>query len=131
MFDNLRFGNFDHLTILTHLRLLNSATSILIARPPQCWLIRPILVQCSIITPKFIVEETSSYWSVTRLSVFLNFSLINQRHTSAITVYNRTETNIENTVRAVYSRNSWLIGCYLLSFPYKCYKLYANRIDSD
>ena len=40
-------------------------------------------------------EETSNYWSVTRRSVFLCFSLVNQRHTSAITVYNRTVANIE------------------------------------
>ena len=53
-------------------------------------------------------EETSSYWSVKRISVFLCFSSVNQRHTSCITVYNRTVTNIENTVRAVHSFNSWL-----------------------
>ena len=52
-------------------------------------------------------EETSSYWSVERISVFLCFSLVNQRHTSGITVYNRTVTNIENTVRVVHSCNSW------------------------
>ena len=40
-------------------------------------------------------EKTSSYWSVKRISVFLCFSLVNQRHTSGITVYNRTVTNIE------------------------------------
>ena len=39
-------------------------------------------------------EETSSYWSVEWISVFLGFSLVNQRHTSVITVYNRTVTNI-------------------------------------
>ena len=53
-------------------------------------------------------EETSSYWSVERISVFVGFSLVNQRHTSVITVYNRTVTNIENSVRAVHSCNSWL-----------------------
>ena len=47
-------------------------------------------------------EETSSYWSVKRISVFLCFSLVNLRHTSGITVFNRTVTNIENTVRAVH-----------------------------
>ena len=52
-------------------------------------------------------EERSSYWSVKRISVFLSFSLANQRHTSGITVYNCTVTNIENTVRAVHSCNSW------------------------
>ena len=41
-------------------------------------------------------EETSSYWLVELTSVFLCFSLVNQRHTSGITVYNRTVTNIEN-----------------------------------
>ena len=41
-------------------------------------------------------EETSSYWSVKRISVFVCFSLVNQWHTSYITVYNRTVTNIEN-----------------------------------
>ena len=53
-------------------------------------------------------EESSSYWSVERISVFVCFSLVNQRHTSVITVYNRTVTNIENTVRAVHSCNRWL-----------------------
>ena len=52
-------------------------------------------------------EETSSYWSVKRISVFLCFSLVNQRNISGITVYNRTVTNIENTARAVHSCNSW------------------------
>ena len=41
-------------------------------------------------------EETSSYWLVERISVFLCFSFGNLRHTSVITVYNRTVTNIEN-----------------------------------
>ena len=52
-------------------------------------------------------EEISSYWSVMRRSGFLCFSLVNQRYTSAITVYNRIVTNFENTVRAVHSSNSW------------------------
>ena len=51
-------------------------------------------------------EETSSYWSLKRISDFLCFSLVNQRHTSGITENNRTVTNIENTVPAVYSYNS-------------------------
>ena len=38
-------------------------------------------------------EETSCYWSVTQISVFLCFSLVSQRYTSGITVYNRTATN--------------------------------------
>ena len=63
-------------------------------------------------------EKTSSYWSVKRISVFLCFSLVNQRHTSGITVYNRTATNIENTVRDVHSCNSWL-------FIYMLYSLYS------
>ena len=45
-------------------------------------------------------DEPSSYWSAKRISVFLCFSLVSQRHTYSITVYNRTVTNIENTVRA-------------------------------
>ena len=45
-----------------------------------------------------------------RISVFLCFSLVNQRHTSCITVYNRTVTNIKNTVRAVHSCNSWFFA---------------------
>ena len=53
-------------------------------------------------------EETSTYWSVKRISVFFCFSFVNQRHTSCIIVYNRTMTNVENTVRAVHSCNSWL-----------------------
>ena len=52
-------------------------------------------------------EETSRYRSVKRKAVFLCFSLVNQQHTSGITVYNRTGTNIENTERAVHSYNSW------------------------
>ena len=51
-------------------------------------------------------EETSSYWSLKRISDFLCFSLVNQRHTSGITENNRTVTNIENTVPAVHSYNS-------------------------
>ena len=47
------------------------------------------------------------YWSVKRISVFLCFSLVNQRHTSGFTVYNRTVANIENTVRAMHSCSSW------------------------
>ena len=39
-------------------------------------------------------EESPSYWSGKRISVFLCFSLVNQRHTSGITVYNRTVNNI-------------------------------------
>ena len=54
-------------------------------------------------------EETSSYWAVKPISVFLCFSLVEQGHTSRITVYSRTVSNIENTVRAVHSCNyySW------------------------
>ena len=52
-------------------------------------------------------EETSSYWSVKRISFFHCFPLVNQLHTSGITVYNCTVTNIENTLRAVHSCNSW------------------------
>ena len=55
-------------------------------------------------------EETSRYWSNKPISVFLCFSLVNQRHTSDIIVYNRTVTYIENTVRAVHSYN----GCFFL-----------------
>ena len=57
-------------------------------------------------------EKTSSCWLVKRISVFLCISLVNQCHTSGITVYNRTLTNIENIVRAVHSCNSWFL--YLL-----------------
>ena len=39
-------------------------------------------------------EDASSDWSVKRISVFLCFSSVKQRHTSGITVYNRTVTNI-------------------------------------
>ena len=66
-------------------------------------------------------EKTSSYWSVKRISVFLCFSLVNQRHTSGITVYNRTVTNIENTVRAVHSCNSWYSGLQTFTF-FSCKK---------
>ena len=36
------------------------------------------------------------------------YQFFNQQHTSGITVYKGTVTNIENTVRAVHSCNSWL-----------------------
>ena len=55
-------------------------------------------------------DEPSSYWSVKRISVFLCFSSVNQWHNSGVTVYNRTETNIENTLRAVHSCNSWFLS---------------------
>ena len=61
----------------------------------------------------FQLEDTSSYWSVRRISVF-SFSLVNQRHTCGITVYNRTVTNNEYTVRAEHSCNGW--SCYIISF---------------
>ena len=41
-------------------------------------------------------EETSNYWLVELISIFFSFSLINQRHTSSIIVYNPIVTNIEN-----------------------------------
>ena len=53
-------------------------------------------------------EETSSYLLVKRISVFLCFSLVDQRHTSGVTVYNLTVSNIKNTVQAVHSCNNWL-----------------------
>ena len=71
-------------------------------------------------------EETSSYWSVTRRSVFLYVSLVNQRHTSAITVHNRTVSNIENTVRAVHSCNSWFILIFNLELLYLIQHLEDN-----
>ena len=63
-------------------------------------------------------EKTSSYWSVERISVFLCFSLVIQWHTSGITVYNRTLTNIEITVRAMQSCNSLFIFI-LVIYKYK------------
>ena len=62
-----------------------------------------------LITPTFIAfGEKSIYWSFKRISVFLCFSWVNQRHTSSgITAYNRTVTNTENAVRAVHSCTSW------------------------
>ena len=63
-------------------------------------------------------EEISTYWSVKRISVFLCFSLVNQRHTSCIPVHNCTVTNIENTVLAVHRCNScfhFISGLYLSS----------------
>ena len=47
------------------------------------------------------LEETSSYWSVKQISVFLCFSLVNQRHTSCITVYNRTKTLCGQCIAAI------------------------------
>ena len=57
-----------------------------------------------------VLYNHASFNRLKRISVFLCFSLVNQRHTSCITVYNRTVTNIENTVRAVHSCNSWLFA---------------------
>ena len=74
--------------------------------------------------------ETSSYWSVKWISVFLCFSLVNQRYTSGITMYNRTVTNIENTVRAMHSCSSWLWMSYQYTrwwwclCTYKCNELW-------
>ena len=56
--------------------------------------------------------ETSSYWSVKRISLFLCFSLVNQRHISGIAANNRTVTDIETTVRAVHSYNSSFSLCF-------------------
>ena len=44
-------------------------------------------------------EETSSYWSVEQISVFLCFSLVNQQYTSGITVYNCTVTELKTVYR--------------------------------
>ena len=46
-------------------------------------------------------EETSSYWPVKCISIFLCFSLVNKPHTSGITVYNRIVTNIENKKKKI------------------------------
>ena len=62
--------------------------------------------------------ETSSNWSVKRISVFLCFSFVNQRHFSCITVYNRTVTNVENTVRAVHSCNSRFYFLFICLFNF-------------
>ena len=59
-------------------------------------------------------EETSSYWLVKRISGLLCLSLVNQRHASCITVYNRIVTNIENTVRGVHSCNSWFLSNFIM-----------------
>ena len=73
-------------------------------------------------------EETSSYWLVKRISVFLCFSLVNQPHTSGITVYDRTVTNIENTVRrAKQSCNSWFLAGSTFSIEKV---LHAQNLDS-
>ena len=55
-------------------------------------------------------EETSSYWSVKRISVFLCFWLVNQRHTSGITVTvqwpifkTRGEPGLVDRVLALYA----------------------------
>ena len=64
-------------------------------------------------------EETSSYCLVKRTPVNLCFSLVNQRHTSGTTVYNRTVTNIEHTVRAVHGCNSWLLPIFYFKLQIK------------
>ena len=52
----------------------------------------------------------------------MSFSLlftVNQRHTSGITVYNRTAINIKNTVRAVHSCNSWFLSIFERCFHHQ------------
>ena len=63
-------------------------------------------------------EKTSSYWSVKRILVFLCFSLVNQRHTAGITVYDRNVTNIEDTVRPCIAAFHFL---YVFKFSYSFY----------
>ena len=72
-------------------------------------------------------EETSSYWSVKRISVFLCFSLVNECHTSAITVYNRRVTNIENTAKAMHSCNSWLYAFNQRLYNYTVKNSFKSR----
>ena len=71
------------------------------------------------------IEETSMYWLVERISVFLRFSLVNQQHTFAFTVYNRTVTNIENLCRPFIAAKAGYI--IFLEIPLSN----ANRIAHD
>ena len=84
------------------------------------------------IMPTFIgLKKTSSYWSVKRISAFLCFSLVNQRHTSGITVYIQTVTNIENTARAVHSCNSWFgLNIFISSYNYTSIQIYMMIIQA-
>ena len=53
-------------------------------------------------------EESFSYWSVKRISVFSLLFIDQSAHLRHHNV-NFTVTNIENTVRAVHSCNSWFL----------------------
>ena len=80
-------------------------------------------------------EETSisSYWAVKRISVFLYFSLVYQRHTSRITVYNHTVTNIENTLRPAKCFRYWSL-CIAAIAGYSRYSsglLYSQLLISQ
>ena len=61
------------------------------------------------------LEESYSYWSVKRISVFLCFSLVFERHTSGITVYNHT-VNISKTGRSCNTLFYTLFYTLLLKF---------------
>ena len=74
-------------------------------------------------------EESSIYRSVKRISVCLCFSLVNKRHTSGITVYNHTVTNIGNTMRAVHSCNSWFSFQSNPKNSDPSYKKYLDLLD--
>ena len=57
-----------------------------------------------------MLEETSSYWSV-ETNICFSLLFIGQPATHFLHHrYNRTVPNIENTVRAVHSCNSWLFA---------------------
>ena len=72
-------------------------------------------------------KESSSYWSVKRILVFLCFSLLNQRHNFGITVYNCTVTNIENHAtfyRFKESSSYWSVKRILV---FLCFSLLNQR----
>ena len=77
--------------------------------------------------------ETSNYWSVKRKAVFLCYSLINLRHTPGITVYNRTVTNIENTVPCIAAIAGIFayFSCYLLVIECKMCNVMVNKTFSE
>ena len=97
----------------------------------QCWLIRQILVYCSIITPTFIsLRKHLVIGQLNEYRFLLCFSLVNQRHTSGITVYNRTVTKsktvcepciVINLFYPYRMRFGWLVGCFGLKGPLRQY----------
>ena len=87
----------------------------------QCRLIRPVLVKCSIITPTF--TGLRKHLVIGQLNEYQFFSALHWSTSdtppAVYTVYNRTVTNIENTVRAMHSCNSWFNDSWCIKLEKK------------